>query len=66
MRNYSIDILETYRYEIETLANNKEEAIKKAKELYENCSDGVIGVADANSHIKTEFKIKFESIKIDK
>lgn len=58
MKNYNIDILETYRYEIKVSANNKEEAVIKAKELYDNyCDDGIIGVADANSYYKTEFNI---------
>ncbi|MDY3368472.1 hypothetical protein [Zhenhengia yiwuensis] len=54
---YKIEITDIYKYEIEIDADNKTEAIRKAEEYYENVEDGVTGVADANSHEETRFKV---------
>ena len=50
-------IKETYVYELEIDADSNKQAIIKAKELYKTIPDDYTFTADANSHVKTEFKI---------
>lgn len=50
-------IKETYVYELEIDADSNKQAIIKAKELYKTVPDDYTFTADANSHVKTEFKI---------
>lgn len=55
--NHKIKITETYVYYVDIDANNKKEALVKAKEYYEKADDNYIGVADANTLENTKFKI---------
>lgn len=57
MGNFKVKITDSFAYEIEIKAKNKNEAIKKAKEYYENVDDGYVGVADANSFESTKIQI---------
>lgn len=54
---HKIKITETYVYYIDVDADSKKEALKKAKDYYENEADGCTGVADANTLEDTKFKI---------
>ena len=59
-------ITETYQYEIDVDANSDKEAITKAKFIYDNVPlDNTLDYcfsADANSHIKTTFKVKIGGV----
>ena len=53
-------ITETYAYEIEVDAKTKSEAIAEAKKIYDDAiftTEGYTFTADANSHVKTTFKV---------
>ena len=55
-----IAITETYAYEIEVNAKTKSEAIAEAKKVYDDAvfsTEGYTFTADANSHVKTTFKV---------
>lgn len=56
MKDYKVKITERYAYEIEIKAKSQKEAIKKAKEYYENADDGYVGVADGTSFEGVKFK----------
>jgi len=58
--NTKITITETYSYEIEVNAKTKAEGIAKAREIYDTVPDGLTFTADANSYVKTAFKVKCE------
>jgi hypothetical protein len=60
MKTYDIEVTDIYKYSFPIEANSKQEALVKAKMYYESedSEDGVTGVADANSHAETKFKIK--------
>lgn len=55
---YKVEVTDIYKYEIEVDADNKADALRKAKHYYENVEDGVTGVADALSHEETRFKVR--------
>lgn len=57
MEKFLVKITELYSYEIEVDAKSQSEALKKAKEYYENIVDGYVGVADGNSFEKAKFKV---------
>lgn len=60
MKKYDIEIFDIYRYELEIEANNKQEALKKAKIYYESeeSRDGYLHVAEGLSYYETKFKLK--------
>ena len=60
MKIYNIEVTDIYKYSFSIEANSKQEALAKAKIYYEDedSENGIIGVADANSHAETKFKIK--------
>ena len=61
MKEFKVKVSEQYSYEIKIKAKNQREAIRKTKELYNNPDEspyyGILGVADACSFEKVNFRI---------
>jgi hypothetical protein len=57
MKNYNIEVAETYIYHLDVEANNEKEALQKAKTIYKNNEIEGVFVADANTIENTKFKI---------
>ena len=59
MKQITVEVTETYKYQIKVNANTYKEALNKVKDDYENGNpeyDGVF-LADAYSYEKTTFKV---------
>ena len=58
MERFDVEIIETYKYQLPFEANNKQEAIEKAKDYYKNNYDNYIGVASATTFDNVKFKCR--------
>uniref|UniRef100_A0A6H1ZZI1 Uncharacterized protein n=1 Tax=viral metagenome TaxID=1070528 RepID=A0A6H1ZZI1_9ZZZZ len=54
MQNYNIKVTETYVYDISIKADNKNDALQKVKNIYNNAESGIF-VADATTIENTKF-----------